>query len=111
MPAEHIKTLKVRSDNVITWDGMTRETTGAAVNDATVTYALLSSAGAALSPAVTGTLAYVAASAGDYQGIIESSQVTLVSGTTYLLELTATSGAWNGLRRIKCTAVYHGVEN
>jgi len=97
-------TLFVNSDNLIRWDGMTLASTGVYVNDATVTYAIKTAAGAAV-PGASGSLTYVTSRNGRYDGVCESS-VTLIADRTYYLEVTAVAGGANGFRRVECVAAY-----
>lgn len=83
---------------------MTLASTGAYVNDATVTFALKDAAGNAVSGA-SGSLSYVADSDGRYEGVLEST-VSLIIGATYYLEITAVASGANGFRRIECVAAY-----
>lgn len=94
--------LDVGSDNLLRWDEMTLASSGAYVNDATVTWALKTAAGVSIA---TGSLTYVDASNGRYDGVCEST-VELTAGQTYYLEITAVSGGANGFRRIECFAAY-----
>ena len=71
---------------------MTRSSTGAYVNDASVTMTLKDSNGDAVVGASALSLAYVSDSNGRYQGTLPSS-LTLTAGATYTLEITATSGS------------------
>lgn len=100
------KPLYISCDNLIEYDGMIDEADGSYVNNATVTFALKDSDGNTVSSA-TGSLSYVSASNGIYQGVIVSS-VSLTAGTTYYLEITASSSSRDDFRRIECKAQYHG---
>lgn len=97
----------VGEDNLIEWDKLTLASNASYVNNATVTFALKSEAGATLA---TGSLSYVAGSNGKYQGTLDRAAVALVAGTLYYLELTATRGADDGFRRIRSLARYHAEE-
>ena len=97
-------TIYIASDNLLRWDAMTLASTGAPVNDATVTFALKDANGNAVA---TGSLLYVPSSNGRYEGVLEST-VSLIAGSTYYLELTAASGSANGFRRIECVAQHQG---
>jgi len=99
--------LYISADNLVEWDGMKRASDSSYINDATVTYALLNSALVAVSGG-TGSLGYVAASNGKYQGTIESTVAALLTnGARYFLDVTSTSGTLNDFRRIPCRARYH----
>lgn len=105
--------LAVGSDLNVTWDGATAPA-GTYLNAATVTYALTLADGAtqATCTAVaggTGTLSYVAASNGNYLGVIESTvSALLAAGTLYYIWLTFVQGAYNDLRRVEAYAQYRG---
>lgn len=95
-------TLLINTDNSVRWDEMDLATTGVDVNNATVTFALKDAIGTTVA---SGTLGYVAASAGRYEGVIPSTTV-LIFCATYWLELTAVSGSADSFRRIECVAKY-----
>ena len=95
----------INEDNLVLWDAMTDGTDSSFVNDATVTYNLTDTGGTSKA---TGSLAYVAASAGKYQGTIDKADAaTLSAGTDYVLELTASSSGRDGFRRVSVVARYH----
>lgn len=80
------------------------------LNSATVTYSITDAAGTAVSGG-TGTLSYVSASSGDYEGTIESSVLTssnFTEGRTYLVDITLSQSGYNGFRRLVCRAAYRG---
>lgn len=80
------------------------------LNSATVTYAVKDATGTAVSGA-TGTLTYVAASNGNYEGTLESSVTTpanFTEGGTYIVEYTLSQSTYNGFRRMVCRAAYRG---
>ena len=75
-------------------------------NSGTCTYALKDADGNAVSGG-TGTLSYVAASNGNYLGVIESTvTATLTAGATYYLEITFSKSTLNDFRRLRCRAEY-----
>lgn len=79
---------------------------GAYLNAATVTYALKDGAGNTVTGG-TGSYSYTAASNGNYTATIESTVTTLcVDGVRYWLEVTMTSGGYNGFWRIPRFAQY-----
>ena len=71
---------------------MTRASTGAYVNDASVTMTLKDANGDAVSGASSLSLTYVTDSNGRYQGTIPYT-VSLTAGAVYTLEITGTSGS------------------
>lgn len=82
-------------------------TDGEYINDATVAWALKTSAGGAISGG-SGSCTYESGSNGDYRGTIPAAvTATLTDGSQYRLELTA-SGTANDFRRIVYTAKYRG---
>lgn len=86
-------TIYVSNDNLVqNPTPMRRSSTGAYVNDATVTMTLKDSTGSGVSGASSLTLGYVADSNGLYQGTIPYT-VSLTAGAVYTLEITGTSGS------------------
>lgn len=80
------------------------------LNSATVTYAVTDAAGTAVSGG-TGTLSYVSASDGNYEGTIESTVLTAANfteGRTYLVDITISQSSYNSFRRLVCRAAYRG---
>jgi hypothetical protein len=77
------------------------------LNAATISAQLKDSDGDALgSP---GSIAYVDDSDGDYVGIVDAAATALMSeNSLYHLDITITQGDYNGFRRIKDMAKYHG---
>lgn len=101
--------LDLTTDNLITWSGMTLASSGALVDNATVsmqlrlasTLATVAGTSAGISLTITSTATC------DYQGVLGST-LALVAGAKYMLDITAstTAGA-NAFRRIPCRADYH----
>lgn len=108
--------LYIGEDSIVYWGD--RDTPGSGlydnnlrsfVNDSTVTFVLKNSAGSAVSGA-SGTMTYVTGTQGVYEGVLEDG-VSLTDGSTYYLEITATSSSDRiGFRRIEYKAKYHGSE-
>ena len=95
----------INEDNLVAWDAMADGTDSSFVNDATVTYNLTDTGGTSMA---TGSLAYVAASSGKYQGTIQKSDAAnLAAGTQYVLEVIAASSGRDGFRRLPVVARYH----
>jgi hypothetical protein len=70
-----LEVLAINSDNLIRLDGLTNASSGAYINNATVTYALLDNTGATVT---SGSLSSVAASNGRYEGtVIYTTRLTL----------------------------------
>jgi len=101
-----LQPLFIDSDNLIRWDQMQNAATGAYVNDAVVTFTLRDVNAVAVSAATNVSMPYVAGSDGRYQGTLESTVDLGDPGTQYDLEITATSGALVGFRRVRCIAQY-----
>ncbi len=91
------------NDNLIRWDGMTRASDGAYVNDATVSWSLKDSDDAEIA---AGALTYVAGSNGRYQGVLRSDVELGAINSVVWLEVTAVSGVLNGFRRIQGRVTY-----
>ncbi len=101
-----IQALFISADNTIELDGL-KLSDGSFANDATLTFTLKDTDGDAISGAENIAMAYVASSNGKYQGTLESS-VSLVSGTTYYLEITSSRGTLRGFNRVECRAQFKG---
>ena len=98
-------TLYVNADNIIRLSGLTAA--GEPANAAEVEYSLLDEAGVEVAD---GTLEYVPATDGDYQGTLpatEDDEYILQAGATYFLEVTAESGESHGFWRTECTAQFN----
>jgi hypothetical protein len=103
--------LYIGEDNPISATGLVNSSTGAYLTgSASVTYSLRSFD--SVSPTTgtvvaSGTMAYTAASDGDFTAVIESSDATLTERTVYWLWITLDDTVTaNGLRRIRCVAQY-----
>jgi hypothetical protein len=91
------------SDETVTITGLYA---GGYLNSATVTYALVTEDGTAVSGG-TGSFSYVAASNGNYTASIESTVTTLLTpGTTAYLNVTISESGYNDFRRIRCPVAY-----
>ena len=93
-------------DNLVRLDLAQLASTDAYVNAGTATWELKDDDDASLA---TGTLSYVAASDGRWQGAIDKDDVADVTvGGTYWLEVTIDNGSGaEGFRRIQLIAQYH----
>jgi hypothetical protein len=104
--------LYVGSDNVVEWQGLQDDTTGAYITNATVTFSLKDRHGNEIT---SGSLSYISdwasypdiySTDGNYRGNIEE-DVKLTPGETYYLEILATASSDRiGKRRIKVQATY-----
>lgn len=73
----------------VTYRGARKASDGTYLNAGTCTWRLLDSAGAIVDPAATGTLAYVAASSGNYAGTIPAAYTAgLTAGAVYQVEIS-----------------------
>ena len=94
----------IGSDHDVTYEGAYGG--GGYLNSATVTFALKDSAGTTVSGG-TGTLSYVAASSGNYAGVIQSSVTSLLTNrANYTLEITFVQSAFDDFRRLPLRACY-----
>ncbi len=101
-------TITLNSDKTLELSGARDAATGSFLNAATVTYGLYTSAGV-LVPSGTGTLTYVAASDGNYRGVIESTVTsTLTTGQAYYALITLVQSAYDFQTRIDFQAVAPG---
>ena len=96
-------------DNDVTFDGALNSSTGSYLNSATCTFSLYESVadsevnGAAVTGATGIAMAYVAASNGDYAGVLQST-VALVLGSYYWLERHLVQGdiVLHKRRQVQC---------
>ena len=92
-------TIPIGGDFDLFVTGWSRRDTGAYLNSATVTYALYASDMTTAVSGGTGTLAYVAASDGNYLGRVESTvTATLTPGAIYWAKVVATNGTYDDTR-------------
>lgn len=98
-----LEVLAIGSDNLVRLDGLTNASSGAYVNNATVTYVLKDNTGATLIGSTT--MAYVAASNGRYEGTVPYT-TALTLNAFYTLEITATGAGFTLFRRLSCIAKY-----
>lgn len=107
--------LYIGQDNVVFWGDRNLKDSGlydtvseTFVNDATMTFTLKDSANAAVTLATSISMSYVTGTRGVYEGVLEDG-VSLTSGSTYYLEITATGSSDRiGFRRIEYEAEYRG---
>lgn len=99
-----ISALFIGADMDVFYSGASVASTGAYLNAGTCTYVLTDSAGATVG---TGTLAYVAASNGDYAGTIESTVTALLDEDEQCeLTITFVQSGYNDSRVIPMRAAY-----
>lgn len=109
--------LAIGGDNTVFWgdpnthgSGLYDPTTGAFVNDATLTFTLKDSAGSAVNGASSVSMTYVSGTNGCYRGTMEDN-VSLTENATYYLEGTATASSDRiGFRRKSYKAQYRGAD-
>lgn len=93
----------VGSDFDLTLTGVRDAATGDYLNNGTAPYTLYDSSDQAVSGG-TGSLSYVAASDGNYRGVVESTQVTLLAGRRYYALVPFVESGYNQTFRIDITA-------
>jgi hypothetical protein len=99
-----ISALFIGADMNVSYSGASIASTGAYLNSGTCTYVLRDEDGATVG---TGTLPYVAASDGEYAGVIQSTvTATLDEDAAYTLTITFVSGSYNDERDIPLRAAY-----
>ena len=103
--------LYLQADNNIKITGLSDADTAAYLNSATVTYAIKNEAGSTITGA-TGTLDYIAASNGNYLGVVDATVMVLNSTTPFTLtgnffiEITIVQGNYNDFRVEPATVAY-----
>jgi hypothetical protein len=100
-----IEVISIGSDNIVRLDALTNASSGAFINNATVTFTLKDASG---NPILSNqTMTYVAASNGRYEGTIPNgTTATMAQNAQYTIEITATSGALVLFRKLACIAKY-----
>lgn len=88
--------LSIGSDNDVVLYGLRDGRTGEYVNDATVTFSLLTTAGSVFGSVSDVTMSYASSSNGRYVGVIPDT-VAMVDGTQYIVEITATDSSSSDL--------------
>jgi hypothetical protein len=100
-----LEILAINSDNLVRLDNLTNASSGAAINNATVTFTLKDSTGAVFGGLLNIAMPYVAASSGRYEGVIPNN-AALVLNSFYTIEVTAVSAAQQIFRKLSCIAKY-----
>jgi hypothetical protein len=98
-----LEVLAISSDNLVRLDSLTNTSSGAFINNATVTFVLKNSSGTVI--VNTTTMNYVAASNGRYEGTIPNS-TSLTQNSQYSIEITAVGGGLTIFRKLSCIAKY-----
>ena len=100
-----LEVISIGSDNLVRLDQLTNASTGAYINNATVTFTLKDSSGNIILSAQP--MNYVAASNGRYEGTIPNANTSTMSvNSTWTVEITAQSGSLVLFRRLSCIAKY-----
>jgi hypothetical protein len=102
-----LEVLAINSDNLVRLDGLTSASTGAYVNNATVTFSLVDASGSNL--IANSTMNFVASSNGRYEGTIPYTTV-LTLNAFYTLQITAIGGGFRVYRQIQCVAKYRSTQ-
>jgi hypothetical protein len=98
-----LEVLAIGSDNLVRLDALTNASSGAFINNATVSYVLKDAKGTIIIN--TTTMAYVAASNGRYEGTIPYT-TTLALNNYFTIEVTAVGGGFTIFRKLSCIAKY-----
>jgi hypothetical protein len=98
-----LEVLAIGSDNLVCLDTLTNASSGAYVNNATVSYVLKDSTGAIIIN--TTSMPYVNASNGRYEGTIPYT-TALTLNAYYTIEVTAVGGGFTLFRKLSCIAKY-----
>jgi len=102
-----MSTLRINEDNDVLLSKLRDAYSGTYVNNATVTAVVKTLVGAVLVPSFA--LDYQAGTDGEYLGILDKGDAAnLVDGTAYHVEVTITASPYDGFRRFRATAIYHG---
>ncbi len=105
-----IMNVYISEDTLIEFSGMKDASDDTYINDSTGTWELSTyDNGEPGTSLATGSLSYVAASNGNYQGTIDKGDpsTALTEDTRYILEATVASSGRDGFRRIEVWAIYH----
>jgi len=102
-----IEVISIGSDNFVRLDVLTNASSGAFINNATVTFTLKDSTGTVMLS--NQSMSYVAATNGRYEGTIpQSTTSTMAMNAQYSVEITATQGGLTLFRKLSCIAKYRG---
>lgn len=100
------KTIFINNDTLAKLTGLQNPVDSAFLNTATVSVTIKDLSGSEVDGVTWPiTLAYVAASNGDYEGIIDKA-VVLVEGNRYFLEFTASLSGIDGFWRVPVEAAF-----
>ncbi len=99
-----LEVIAVGSDNIVRLDALTNASTGAYVNNATVSFNLNATIGGA-SVLSNVAMSYVAGSNGRYEGTIPAG-TSLTPEALYTATITAAASGVTLLRKLSCVAKY-----
>jgi hypothetical protein len=100
-----LEVLGINSSNLVRLDVLTNASTGAYVNNATVTFSLKDASGNIVGSLSGVSMPYIASSNGRYEGTIPNT-TTLTLNALYTIEITATASPLILFRRLSCIAKY-----
>lgn len=100
-----IEVIAQGSDNLVRLDALNNASTGAYVNNATVTFTLKDASGAVVAGLSAVAMPYVGGTNGRYEGTIPNG-TALTSNAAYTVEITATQGATVLFRKLSAIAIY-----
>ncbi len=100
-----LEVLAIGSDNLVRLDTLTNYSSGAYVNNATVTFTLKDANGSVVSSLSGQSMAYVAGSNGRYEGTVPST-AALTLNALYTIEITALGAGYTLFRKLSCVAKY-----
>lgn len=98
-----IELLAIGSDNLVRLDALTNASSGAYVNNATVSFVLKDIKGTVIQN--TTTMSYVTASNGRYEGTVPAA-AALTTNSYYTIEITAVGAGFTLFRKLSCIAKY-----
>jgi hypothetical protein len=100
-----LEVLSINSTNLIRLDVLTNASSGAYVNNATVTFSLKDAGGNIVGGLSNVSMPYIASSNGRYEGAIPNT-TSLTLNALYTIEITATASPIVLFRRLSCVAKY-----
>jgi hypothetical protein len=95
---DNVITFLVSNDNTVSWNGM-ENSRGEFMNSATATFTIKDEDGVAVTNAENIVMSYIAGSNGRYEGV-STSNIGLVVGAPYTLEITAYQGNDDAFRKL-----------
>jgi hypothetical protein len=98
-----LEVIAINSDNLVRLDSLTNASSGAFVNNATVSFSLLDSTGNTIIS--NSSMAYVTGSNGRYEGTIPFS-TTINLNALYTIQVTAVGAGFQIFRKLSCIGKY-----